>query len=176
MPAGQGLDVAGIAQTILTVIENHYKTADNTCLPARRVIAPGNPRLIAWDTEQLVIALSGIGLGAAPTQPGFAQRTGNPVSAAGIRHAVFEIQLVRCVPESKDSMGPPHATTVTASGLALMRDAGLLSQALVEGSDAVAALLGMRGSVEPGAVQTLGPEGGMAAVAGSMAITAGGLV
>ncbi len=173
MPTGQGLAVADIAQTILKAIVAHFATAQGVALPVRRIIAPGTSQSIAWDAEQLVVSLTGIGLGSAPTQPAFAQRTGNPISAAGMRHAIFAIQLVRCVPESKDTSRPPDAAVITAAGLAFMRDAGLLSQALVEATTPVAALLGGFGSVEPGAIHTIGPGGGMAANEGTLAVTAG---
>jgi hypothetical protein len=178
MAAGQGLDVAGIAQKILNAVTVHLNAASGITVPDRRIIAPGNIRLIAWDNcEQLIVALSGIGLGAAPGQGGTPQRTGNPVSAMGLRHAVFAVQLVRWAPESQDGTSPPEATKVTTAGLALMRDAGLLSQALVEACSSVKAStpLGRQGSVQPGAVEVIGPDGGMAAVEGSIAITAGDL-
>jgi len=175
LSAGQGLAVADIAQKILTSVVAHFKTAPQVSLPKRQFIAPGNPRLIAWDAEQLYVAMSGIGLGSAPTEPAFAQRTGNPISASGIRHAVFEVQLVRCVPESQDGTNPPDPAVITTAGLALMRDAGLLSQALVEACSTVSAALAGLGSVQPGAVEILGPEGGMAACAGSIAVSAGNL-
>lgn len=176
MATGQGLAVADIAQTILDAVVTHFSVATGARLPDRRVIAPGEPRGIAWDCEQLVITLSGIGLGTAPAQSGVAQRTGNPVFAAEPRHAVFAVQLVRCVPESRDGAAPPPADEVTTAGLALMRDAGLLSQALVGACSTVVAALGQHGLVQSGAVEMIGPEGGMAAVEGSLAITVGGLV
>lgn len=176
MAVGQGLAVADIAQTILDGVVAHYTTAAGIGLPSRRIIAPGSPREIAWDQEQLVVTLSGIGLGTAPTQGDTAKRTGNPVFSMGVRHAVFAVQLVRCVPEPNDGTPPPPAEVITAAGLALIRDAGLLSQALVEMCSTVAAGLGQHGSVQPGAIEVLGPEGGMAAVEGSLAVTAGMMV
>lgn len=179
MASGQGLDVAGIAQKILNAVVSHLCAASGITVPERRIIAPGNIRLIAWDNcEQLIVACNGIGNGAAPTQGNTTQRTGNPISAMGLRHAVYAVQLVRCTPESTDGgHTPPPADVVTTAGLALMRDAGLLSQALVEACSSVAASspLGRGGSVQPGAVEVIGPEGGMAAVEGSIAITAADL-
>lgn len=174
MAAGQALAVADIAQAILDAVVAHFNAASGCTLPDRRIIAPGNPRLISWDCPQVVVALSGIGLGAAPGQGGTPQRTSNPVSAiGGLRHAVFEVQMVRCVPESRDGTTPPDATEVTTAGLALMRDAGLMTQALLEVCSTGA--LKRHGTAQAGAVELLGPEGGMAAVGGSLAITAGSL-
>jgi hypothetical protein len=175
MAIGQGLAVGDIACTILNAVVSHYSAASGIALPDRRIIAPGEPRSIAWDCEQCVITLSGLGLGAAPTQGATAQRTSNPVSATGLRHAVFATQIVRCVPESQDGTVPPDVDEVNTAGLLLMRDAGLLSQALVEACSTLAAGLGRHGSAQPGAVEMLGPEGGMAAVEGSIAVTVGTL-
>jgi hypothetical protein len=171
--SGQGLAVGEIAQAILDAVVAHFNAASGCTLPDRRLIAPGNPRLIAWDCPQVVVALSGIGLGAAPGQGGTPQRTSNPISAMGLRHAVFAVQKVMCVPEAADGTRPPAADEVTTAGLALMRDAGLLTQALVEVCTTGA--LKRHGTATPGAVEILGPEGAMAAVEGSIAITAGTL-
>ena len=176
MSVGQGLAVADIAQTILDAVTSHFNAASGITLPDRRIIAPGNIRLIAWDNcEQLIVAMNGIGLGAAPGQGGTPQRTGNPISSTGLRHAVFAVQLVRWAPESRDGTTPPEAATVTTAGLALMRDGGILSQALVEACSSLKAGLGHGGTAAPCAVEVIGPYGGMAAVEGSIAITAGDL-
>lgn len=179
MTIGQGLAVASIAQNIMDAMVRHFGAATGVSLPHRRIIAPGDIRLIAHDNcEQFILALAGIGLGQAPGQGGTPRRTGTPISAGGLRHAVFAMQIVRFVPESQDGSTPPDADVVTAAGLNLMRDAGLMSQALVEVCAQLAASLslGHQGSVQPGAVEMVGPEGGVAAVEGSLVITAGELV
>lgn len=177
---GLGLAVPGLARTILDGVVAHFDAAAARCdpaervkLPSRRVIAPGNPRLIAWDCEQLVVAASGIGVGPAPGEGGRPAGKGNPISATGLRHAVFAVQIVRCVPESRDGTSPPPDEELTAAGLALLRVAGLLSQALVEVCTNVASGLPNGSRVVPGAVEFLGPEGAFAAVEGSLAVTAG---
>jgi hypothetical protein len=177
---GLGLAVPGLARTVLDGVVAHFEAAggdpsDAVKLPGRRVIAPGNPRLIAWDCEQLVVTMSGIGVGAAPGEGGRPVGKGNPISATGLRHAVFAVQLVRCVPESRDGTSPPPDDVLTKAGLALLRDAGLLSQALVEVCTKVAAGLPVGSRVVPGVVEVLGPEGAYAAVEGSLAVTAGQL-
>jgi hypothetical protein len=171
---GLGLAVADIAQTILDTVVAHFAAATDVKLPGRRVIAPGNPRLVAWDScEQVVVTMSGIGVGQAPGEGGTAQGSRNPISAAALRHAVFAVQITRCVPESRDGTRPPPDDQLTASGLAVIRDGGLLSQAMVEVCTAVANGLPAGSRVVPGAVEMLGPEGGFAAVEGSLAVTAG---
>jgi hypothetical protein len=170
---GLGLALPDLARRVLDGVVAHYDAVDAKCkpservnLPARRVIAPGNPRLVAWDCEQLVVTMSGIGVGQAPGEGGRPAGRGNPISATGLRHAVFAVQIVRCVPESRDGTSPPPDDVLTAAGLALLRDAGLLSQALVEICTQVAGGLGAGARVVPGAV---------AGVEGSLAVTAGGL-
>ena len=172
--AGKGLDLGSIAEAIKAAIEGHFAAAE-VDLPARRLIAPGQAELIAWDSEQLVVTTDGIGLGPAPTQAATAQRAGNPISAAAVRHAIFTVQLVRCVPEATGGgQHPPAPEKVTKAGLAFMRDAGLLSQALVEVCVAVGEAIG-GGQVQPGAVTAVGPQGGMAAAQATIAVTAGNL-
>lgn len=174
-PSGQGLDVGRIAQVMLDGLVTHWAAAPKATLPPRRMIAPGSARGIAWDGEGLAVSLGGIGVGAAPGQDPGPQRTGNPVAMV-LRHAVFVVQLVRCTPESHNGVTPPDAAEVTAAGLSLMRDAGLLSQALTEITSAVRSELGPGGSVVVGAVDVLGPQGGLAAVEATLTATASRLL
>jgi hypothetical protein len=90
--------------------------------------------------------------------------------SVGARYAVFGIQIIRCVPEH-DGTDPPSADALTAAGIALMTDAGLLSQALVElgGKGGPLQRLGM---ATAGDVAVLGPSGGFAAAEGHLTITA----
>ena len=137
-------------------------------------------RYAAAGHRVLVVTLTGIGVGQAAGVNAAAQRAGNPLSGAGMRHAVLAVQLVLCVPESVDGEKPPPARDVTAAGHRFLAAAGLLSQALVEACTRVRALTdpagsGFAGLVTAGAVETLGPTGGMAAVEGTIQVTAGGL-
>jgi hypothetical protein len=170
---GLALAAAPIAETILAAVVAHYGQAAGVPLPARRVIAPGAPEAVAWDCDQLVVTMSGIGVGQAPGEGTQAKQVGNQISAGGLRHAVFAAEIVRCVPESQDGTTPPPAADLTTAGLALIRDAGLLSQALVEACTAVAATIPKGSKAVPGAVTVQGPEGGFASVRGSVAITVG---
>jgi hypothetical protein len=172
---GLGLAVAAVAQTILDTIVDHYDGVDGVTLPDRRLIAGGNPRLVAWDNcEQVVVSMSGIGNGAAPGVGGSSRATGNPVSGMGVRHAVFAVQITRHNPESPNGgQTPPAVADVNTAGLAAMRDAGLLSQALIEVCTKVTADLPRGSQAVAGAVETLGPEGGFTASEGSLAVTIG---
>lgn len=170
---GLALAIAPIAQTVLAAVVAHFDAATGVTLPARQVIAPGDPAGIAWDCDQLVVTMSGIGVGQAPGEGAQARQVGNQVSSMGLRHAVFAAEIVRCVPESQDGTTPPPAAELTTAGLALMRDAGLLSQALVDVCTAVSAVTPPGAKAVSGAVTVLGPEGGFAAVRGSITVTAG---
>lgn len=176
MAAGQGLDIPTIAETVLAGIEAHYNAAAGVTLPDRRVIAGGNPRLVAWDAcEQLVVTCSGIGIGHAEGQGAGPKSAGAQISAAGMRHTVIVVQLTRCNPESKDGTRPPASAVQTAAALAYMRDMGLMSQALVEVTKQLNdSFPGLR--VQPGAVESLGPAGGFVCCEGKVIVTAGALV
>lgn len=174
---GLGLAIPAVAELILDTIVEHYDSIadDDIALPERRLIAGGNPRLVAWDNcEQCVVTLSGIGNGPAPGFASGSRATGNPVSAMGVRHAVFAVQITRFNPEATHGgQLPPRADDVTRSGLRAMRDAGLLSQALVEVCTKITQELPRGTQATAGAVETLGPEGGFVAAEGSVAVTIG---
>lgn len=172
MAGGQHITVPSLAQAVLDGVVAHFNAA-GVELPARQVIPPGEPRSIAWDCDAVLVTLAGIVVGQAPGQGGGARQTGNPISV-GVRHAVIVVQIVRCVPEL-DGVEPPDAEKVTEAGLALIRDAGLLSQALVELCGQNGALRSA-GSAIAGAVEILGPAGGFAACEGNITTTAKDLV
>lgn len=169
MTAGQYLDIPTIARTTLDAVVAHF-AASSVTLPTRRIIAPGDPRSPAWDCEGITVTCAGILWGQAQaTGSGAGRQTGNPVSV-GARYTVIAVQIIRCVPEH-DGQEPPPSDAVTKAGIAHMTDAGLLSQALVE-------LCGRNGPLKEwgaataGAVEPVGPSGGMAAVEGNLTITA----
>lgn len=178
MPApGLGLDVAGIADLLLERIVAHFAAAD-TRLPDRQIIAPGSPSEIAWDCPMLAVTMSSIGLGNSPGGAGSGTlRSGSGVSAMGMRHAVFSVTLTR--PEPPPTGGgtrPPSVDVLRSAALGLMRDAGLLSQALIEVCSDLAAGLPRGSLVQAGEVQTSGPSGGHVGVIGTLTCTVGSLV
>ncbi len=173
---GLGLDVAGIADAILSRVESHFAAAGTT-LPERRIIAPGSPSEIAWDCPMVAVTMSSIGLGNSPGGAGSGtMRTGSGVSATGLRHAVFSVTLTRLEPPPSNRGTPPAPDVLRAVALGLMRDAGLLSQALVELCTDLAGGLGYGALVQAGEVQTSGPSGGHVGVIGTLTTTAGSLV
>jgi len=170
---GKRIYVAELAQKVLDGVVAHFDAAD-VALPDRRYIAPGNPQLIAWDCEQLVVSLTGIGWGSAPDAAVGSVKPGAQMSVQGVRHAVFSIQLVRCTPKSNDTRTPwPPAAEIQAAGVDFMRDSGLLSQALVTLLAELRQGLAQdrSGVVEAGALTSLGPEGGYHGMEATLAIT-----
>lgn len=169
MSAGQYLNVPDLARTTLDGVVAHF-AASTVKLPTRKIIAPGDTRSIAWDCEQTIVTCGGILWGQGPgTGAGTGRQTGNPVSV-GTRYTIIVVQIVRCVPEF-DGEEPPPADKLTQAGTSLMTDAGLLSQALVELCGRNGPLRDM-GAATAGAVEILGPSGGMAGVEGNLTITA----
>lgn len=172
MSAGQYLDIPATAQVVLDGVIAHY-AASKVDLPSLRYIGPGATRELAWDCEAVLVSCGGILWGQGPgAGAGTARRTGNPV-AAGARYAIFSVQIVRCVPVI-DPADIPNADILNTAGVAILTDAGLLSQALVE-------LCGPRGALKrmgvaiAGDVDILGPAGGFAATEGHLTITAANL-
>jgi hypothetical protein len=172
--AGQAVDVAAVAQATLAAVEAHYGATTSDRLPDRRIIASGDARTQAWDCEQVTVTLGGILWGAAPGLGSVPQPTGHVLSSVTVPHVVIVVQIVRRVPVSEDPTSPPDAREITTKGLALMRDAGLLSQALVELCGRAGALRTF-GAAQAGDMATLGPAGGYAAVEGTLSVTTGPL-
>lgn len=168
MASGQYIDVPSLAQSVLIGVVAHFADA-GVELPDRQVIAPGETRARAWDCPAVVVTLNGIVWGHAPGSGG-AQQTGNPTSVV-LRHAEFAVQIIRPSVDAGGEAVDPEV--LTDSGLTSMRDAALLSQALVElcGRDGA---LRRAGTAVPGAVVPIGPTD-FTAVEGSIIVTAKGL-
>lgn len=171
---GKGLDLVSVAQQMLDVVVAQFEAAGHP-LPDRRYVAPGNPGEIAWDCEQFVIALDGIGWGQAVDESQPSPRAGTPVSVNGLRHAVFSLTLVRCTPQPPARANLPTVDAINTAGLVYLRDAGLLSQALLNIAVELGRALRHEGNVQAGAVETAGPQAGYHGLQGSLAITVGAL-
>jgi len=175
-PTGQRLTLREMSQAILDAVVAHFAAA-GVALPERRYVAPGDPAQIAWDCEQLVVALQGVGWGQSPSAGQALAKTGTMVGATGVRHAVFVIALIRCTPSDGDrDTGIPDAADIHAAGLDFMTDMGLLSQALLEACAVVQAGFSRSALVEPGVVDPQGPSGTMHGMTAQLSITAGELV
>lgn len=176
---GKGLDVAGTAQEILDHVVAHWAAVTPGTaqpLPERRIIAPGDPQEVAWDCEQLVVSLGGIGFGpAVDAAPAPSPRAGIPLAAQALRHAVIAVDLVRCTP-SPDNRGQVSADAINTAGLIFMRDCGMLSQAMVTFAGILRARLPDTASVQCGVVSPFGPSGGFHAAEVTISITVAELI
>lgn len=174
---GKGLDIGGIATDLLAGIEEHF-AASEVELPEARFVTAGNPQLVAWDCDQLVVGVAGIGYGWAADKASLSPKDASQLSAVGLRHVIFSVQLVRCIPSSGTgrTRSIPSPESLHEAGMKFVRDAGLLSQALHTAVGKLSAALKNTGLAEAGAISTLGPEGQYAAVDGSVMVTAGNLL
>lgn len=162
MALGQALDVHRIGKSLFDAVVDHFAARSQPQyqdLPARRYIATGDASSIAWDCEQFTVSLEGIGAGPSQDAPAPARRPGTGVSVSSARHAIFMCSLVRCVPTMDDSGNFPPVAALATSGELFLRDAGLLSQAVVEWASQMRRQLGPSSEIVLGDVLPVGPEG-----------------
>lgn len=169
---GQYPDIPTLAQTLLGAIGAQYQAA-GVALPDRQYIAAGAPNQIAWDCEQLVISLQGIGWGVAEEAFQQTVQTGTGASVQGPRHAVLVVQLVRCLPTPEDDGTPPSADDLTDAGLTYLKDCALLSQAMQIAAAELARPENLgRGAVTRfGIVDPEGPAGGFVGASASLYVS-----
>lgn len=172
---GKGLNIADTALELQAYVIAHWNAAGPgtvTPLPARQLIAPGDPRTIAWDCEQFTISMEGIGFGPAVDIAATSPRAGHGLSVNSLRHVVLTVSVVRCTPGPREDGTPPSADALQEAGLTFLRDAGLLSQAMVSYAGVLRARIGGDDrSVQCGAVTPFGPSGGFHSADAAMAIT-----
>jgi hypothetical protein len=168
------LAVAPIARGLLTEVVNHYADAA-VALPERRCLVPGAPGAVAWDCEQVTLALAQLSVDTGGNQASLLPMAGSAAGVMLTRLATFAIQVVRCSPVSDDEGTPPAPELLETAALTAYDDVGMLSQLLVE----VAALvpgtrswLPIGSRVNAGQVASLGPEGGMQAVEATVTVSA----
>lgn len=184
--------VYDLAARLLECIEDAYATEVErgdasrvTALPARRYVAGGGPRDLAWDCDegQVTVALDRLIRGTNPqAAPRVARSPGHAAShAALITGAVFEVQIVRPAPGLSESTGAiPSRDRIGLHGREFLRDAGflagLLSSAVPGG--ALAEVTTPEGvtplpvPVQIGDMVSLGPQGYLAATATGVTVTA----
>lgn len=153
---GKGLRVDLLARDILDHVIGHFVSSGRD-LPERQYVSGGEPTAVAWDCEQLTIAVTGIGWGVAEESYPVTMQ-GNNNRGLAQRHVVYAIELVRCVPDTSTIRnGTPDMDTLNMWGMGILRDMGLLSQATVAYSNT----LRQAGAVvRPGIVSPVGPSGG----------------
>jgi hypothetical protein len=160
-----------VAQALLDGVLSYFADPANVGpgyppLPARRYVAGGDPRTVAWDDTagQVTVCLGRILLGldaqAAP-RPQRVPRADPANAAAIMRTASYEVQIVRAAP----ALAP--AEELHTHGLLLTRDAGHLIRAVlsVTGSGALSRRPVGEQRVTVDDLITLGPMGGAAGVA-----------
>lgn len=176
---GRGVAVRALALDLMAVIESHWAQSMATPLPARRYVAPGDPGSQVWDCEQLVISLAGVGFGPAEDSGPTSPRAGGPASVMSVRHAVFNVALVRCMPTPTGrNATAPSMEALQDAGEQFMQDAGVLSQALVRwGSRTQKSLQPGDGtaSVRLGVIETGEASGGFVGLTALAAVTCANL-
>lgn len=177
---GNRLNLLEIAQTLRDGVVDHWAAhtdPDVEALPDRRLLLGGDPAIVAWDCEQLTIALQGVGNGQSDDTAATAPQLGAGTSVYGMRHAIFEVTLLRCMSVVDDEGNAPADTAMQAEGERFLRDAGMLSQALTEIASRVRQkLLEPGGIARVGQILPVGPDGGFAGTVGLFQVTSARLV
>lgn len=171
MITGRAINVLEIAQGWYDYVVGHFNQA-GVDLPGRRGIIPGEPRAVAWDCEQFVVTLAGIGYGQAQDASGPAPAPGTQAGVASLRHAVLDMTLVRCTPQPARNATAPDMDALHAAGERFFTDAGLLSQASVEFCTRLRKGFPPEGKVQPGVIEPIGPSGGYHGMATALVVTA----
>lgn len=171
---GKGLAITDEAVFLLDAVTDHFAAAGRE-LPDRQCVVAGDPRSFAWDCEQLTVSLQGIGWGPATSAAANSPRTGSPASTMSVRHVVLAVTLVRCTPTPDEEGDPPDAAELDAAGRLFMRDAGLLSQAIVTYVSKAEQRLNRVASIEAGIVEPIGPNATHHGLEAVLSITVGHL-
>lgn len=179
LPIGQGPPTpAAVARALLDRVVAYYaEHADDEVdppapLPERRLLAAGEPRVIAWDDPlgQVHVAVERTVLGARPTQPAPQTRTrkASPANAGRlVRSCAYEVQIVRPAPALGWRGKIPGLAEVDAHGYATDLDLAHLYRAAADAANGGHLERENVGEAEVvlGDCLTLGPSGGLAAVA-----------
>jgi hypothetical protein len=185
LPVGQGPpSPAAVARALLDRVVAYY--AEHTDpddplapvpLPARRFVAGGEPRVIAWDLTagQVHVAYATVTTGHDPTAPALPGRLPrkDPANAARlVRSCAFEVQIVRPAPALGQLRTLPTTDQLDRHGYALGLDLHHLNQALVDAARADHLLRAnvREAQIVVGDSVTLGPSGQVAAVAQTITV------
>jgi hypothetical protein len=151
------------AEGLLAEVVAFYD-ANDVELPDRRIIAPGAPGQIAWDCDQVSVALAGVTTGSAAGQVNVAPQLGAMAGVGLPRFATWSVQVIRCTPNPDEDGNPPPAEKLNAAGAWGLVDVGLLSQCFVlMAATAISTQrdwLPIGGTINAGQVASLGPQGG----------------
>lgn len=174
--AGNRLAADVLAARVLAGTVAHFALAGQD-LPRRQFVAPGAPRVVAWDCEQVTVSCAGLGWGPAGNVSG--DFDGRELSTM-VRHVVLEIAVTRKLPartQTVDSVGLPPEGALNDAGMTMLRDVGILSQAVAEmfGPAPADRIVPVGTRAQPGVVEILGPEGDYTAVVTTVSVTLGTL-
>lgn len=165
-----------VAQALLDGVVDWFSQEANTGpdfpeLPARRYVAGGDPRAVAWDTTdgQVTVTLGRLLLGLDATrspQPVRVPRAAPANRGGKVVTASYEVQIVRCAP------GLAGADELHRHGIQVTRDGGLLVRCLLDVASSGALTRSPVGEagVTVEDLVTLGPDGGAAASAVSLTV------
>lgn len=130
-------------------------------IPEVAYLAPGNE--IVWDCEQFTMHMTRIIGG----YPGVDSPVPQP-HALLMNSAEFFATMVRCIPVPNDQGEPPDAAEVATAAQGLMRDARAIRRGF-EMIDQQHLVVPRNVPSSVGQVNSIGPSGGYAGVAGSFA-------
>lgn len=164
------LDVAAAAQRLLALVVDTAHDEDVT-LPGRRYITDGQAGQEAWDCPQVTVGLVQLDASTAALGQEQVTQARVPRGTAMPPAAQLRVEIVRDSPGMEDDGTPPSAEQVHAAGIAALTDAALLHRVRARLITDSTLLAGAPGEVRTGPVIPAGPEGGMAAVAMTVAVT-----
>jgi hypothetical protein len=168
------LALQAVADGLMTEVVNHY-TDSGVELPERRLLVPGAPGAVAWDCEQVTLAISAVQPSASGAQFNVMPKAGAQAGVMLTRQVTWAIQVVRCSPTSGEDGEPPGAAELGGAAMASLIDVAELSQCMIELASLTPGTrdwLEVGTTINAGTTTPLGPEGGFQAVEASVIISA----
>jgi hypothetical protein len=170
-----GLDLTTVPQALLAAINTYFAT-NGVQLPDRQMVTAADPTLVAWDCPQVVVTLADVGWGRSPDATQLSPSFGKQASVNAMRHVTYAALITRPYPTIGDDAELPSVDAIEQAGAVTALDMGLLSQCLVNFVAFHNPALPIGGSAQAGAVQVIGPEGGLIGCQGALIVTAGALL
>ncbi|HEY2101512.1 MAG TPA: hypothetical protein VGH72_33950 [Pseudonocardia sp.] len=170
-----GIDLATVANALLSDTVAFF-AQNGIQLPKRQYVGAGSPADIAWDCEQLVVALASVGWGRSVDATQLSPSFGKVASVNAMRHAEISIALVRKTPVISGRGVVPTPDELNKAGQQFLLDAGTLSQAMVNFVSFENPAIPDGCNVQAGSVQPFGPEGGYVSMSGGLILTVASLL
>lgn len=172
---GNRVNILEIATALRDGVVAHWAAKTDEAveaLPDRRLLLSGDAAVVAYDCEQLTVALQNIGNGQSDDTAATAPQLGAGTSVFNMRHVIFEVLVLRCASVLDDEGNAPPDAVLEAEGETFLRDAGMLSQALTHVAAQVKPrLLEPGGIARVGQILPVGPEGGFSGNVGLFQVT-----